>query len=182
MNIRQNLATQAAAYRGLTDAQQESWIATASQIQSKPTLGQSGTLTGLQLFTKVNCALLAIGEDTVTIPPVRSLIAPLPIDGFAITNTAGVLALKLHTTDAPPEGTMLRACAPESSGRRRGISYRLLGTLNAPANGYVDITSAYTGRFGVPAVDTRVFVSVNANVNGYEGIPLVFSGRVPASA
>ena len=46
----------------------------------------------------------------------------------------------------------------------------------------MDITSAYTGRFGAPAVGKRVFVSVNANVNGYEGIPLVFSARVPASA
>ena len=182
MNIRQNLATQATAYCGLSDAQQEAWIATASQMQTKPTLGQSGPLTGLQLFNKVNCALLAIGEAPVTIPPVKSLLAPLPIDGLEITNTAGAIAIKLHTTDSPPEGTMLRACAAESSGRRRGISYRLLGTLNTPANGYCDITAAYTSRFGVPAVDARVFVSVNSNVNGYEGIPLVFSARVPASA
>jgi hypothetical protein len=53
--------------------------------------------------------------------------------------------------------------------------------LDSPQNGYVDITSAYTGRFGAPAAGKRVFVSVNANVNGYEGIPLVFSARVPAS-
>ena len=49
--IRQSLATQAAAYDQLTDAQQEGWIAAAAQMQSKPTLGQSGPLTGLQLLT-----------------------------------------------------------------------------------------------------------------------------------
>jgi len=49
--IRQSLATQAAAYDQLTDAQQEAWIAAAAQMQSKPTLGQSGPLTGLQLLT-----------------------------------------------------------------------------------------------------------------------------------
>ena len=114
--------------------------------------------------------------------PARSLLSPLPIDGLEITNTAGVIALKLHTTDAPPDGTMLRACAAQKSGCRRGVSYRLLGTLDSPSNNYITITSAYTGRFGVPAVGKRVFVSVNANVNGYEGIPLVFSARVPASA
>ncbi len=43
--IRQNLATQAAAYDQLTDAQQEAWVAAAAQIQSKPSLGQSGPLT-----------------------------------------------------------------------------------------------------------------------------------------
>jgi hypothetical protein len=180
--IRQNLSTQAAAYDLLTDAQQAAWIAAASEMRSRPTLGQSGPLTGLQLFTKVNCSLLAIGNAAVNTPPAKSLLSPLPIDGLEITNTAGAIALKLHTTDSPPDGTMLRACAAQKSGCRRGGSYRLLGTLDSPSNNYITITSAYTDRFGVPAVGKRVFVSVNANVNGYEGIPLVFSARVPASA
>jgi len=178
--IRQNLATQAAAYDQLTDAQQEAWIATAAQVRSNPTLGQSGPLTGLQLFTKVNCALLEIGAPTVSVPPAQPQISPLPVDGLEITNTAGAIAIKLHTTDAPPDGTMLRGCAPQNSGCRRAVSYRVLGLLDTPANSYVDITSAYTGRFGVPAVGKRVFVSLNATVNGYQGIPLVFSARVPA--
>ena len=180
--IRQNLATQAAAYDQLTDAQQEAWIAVAAQMRSKATLGQSGPLTGLQLFTKVNCALPAIGGTAVTTPPAKPQLSPLPIDRLEITNTAGAIALKLHTTDTPPDGTMLRACAPQNSGCRRAVSCRLLGTLDSPVNDYIIITSAYTAHFGVPAVGKRVFVSVNANVHGYEGIPLVFSARVPASA
>ena len=180
--IRQNLATQAAAYDQLTDVQQEAWIAAAAQIQSKPHLGQNGPLTGLQLFTKVNCALLAIGQAAVTAPPAKSLLSPLPIDGLDITNTGGNLTIRLHTTGAPPDGTMLRACAPQNSGCRRGLSYRLLGTLGSPVANYVNITSAYTGRFGAPVAGKRVFVSVNANVGGYEGIPLVFSARVPAAS
>ena len=162
--------------------QQEAWIAAAAQIQSKPSLGQSGPLTGLQLFTKVNCALLAVGAAAVTAPPAKSLLSPLPIDGLQISNGPSGVVLKLHTTNAPPDNTMLRACAPQNSGCRRGVSYRVLGTLDSPQDGYVDITSAYTGRFGVPAAGKRVFVSVNANVDGYEGIPLVFSARVPASS
>jgi len=134
------------------------------------------------VFTKVNCALLAIGEAPVSVPPAEPALSPLPIDALQITNTAGAIALKLRTTDAPPEGTMLRAGAPQNSGCRRGVSYRVLGTLNTPSNGYVDITSAYTGRFGAPAVGKRVFDTVNPNVNGYEGIPLVFSARVPVAA
>ncbi len=180
--IRQNLASQAAAYDQLTDAQQEAWIAAAAQVRSKSTLGQTGPLTGLQLFTKLNCALLAVGGDPVTTPPAKPLLEVLPIDALAITNTAGTIALKLHTTGAPPDGTMLRACAPEKSGCRRGVGYRLLGILDSPVSNYITITSAYTTRFGVPAVGSRVFVSVNANVDGYEGIPLVFSARVPAAA
>jgi hypothetical protein len=180
--VRQNLASQAAGYDQLTDVQQEAWIATAAQMQSKPTLGQSGPLTGLQLFTKVNCALLAIGEDPVTLPPPKPSLDPLPIDSLVITNAAGVISIRLHTTGSPPDGTMLRGSAPQKSGCRRGISYRLLGILDSPAGAYIAITTAYTSRFGVPAVGSRVFVSVNANVNGYEGAPLEFSARVPAAA
>lgn len=180
--IRANLASQAAAYHQLTDVQQAAWIAAAANVQTKASLGQSGPLTGCQLFTKVNCALLAIGAPTVTAPPAQPVPAVLPIDALEITNAAGAITIKLRTTDGPPDGTMLRASAPVNSGVRRGTNYRLLGTLDSPTNGYVDITSAYTTRFGVPAVGKRVFVSVNANVSGYEGIPQVFSARVPASA
>jgi hypothetical protein len=162
--------------------QQEAWIAAAAQIQSKPSLGQRGPLTGFQLFTKVNCALLTIGADTVNVPPAKPLLSPLPIDGLEITNTAGAIALRVHTTGAPPDGTMLRACAPENSGCRRAVGCRVLGILPSPTGEYITITTPYTSRFGVPAVGKRVFVSVNANVDGYEGIPLVFSARVPAAA
>jgi hypothetical protein len=110
------------------------------------------------------------------------LLSPPPVDALEITNAAGVITLRLHTTDSPPDGTMLRACAPQNSGCRRSEGCRLLGTLDSPVSNYITITTAYTNRFGVPAVGSRVFVSVNANVNGYEGIPLVFSGRVPAAA
>jgi len=179
--IRANLASQAAAYHQLTDAQQEAWIAAGANVQTKASLGQSGPLTGCQLFTKVNCALLAIGAPTVTAPPAQPVPAVLPIDALEITNAAGAITIKLHTTGGPPDGTMLRACAPVNSGIRRGGNYRLLGTLDSPTGEYVDITSAYTTRFGVPAVGKRVFVSVNANAGGYEGIPQVFSARVPTS-
>ena len=179
--VRTRLASQVAAYDQLTDAQQAAWVAAGAQFQSRSSLGQSGPLTGCQLFTKVNCALLAIGQDTVTDPPAKPLLAVLPIDGLQITNTGGTVAIRLHTVAAPPEGTMLRACAPENSGVRRGSAYRLLGTLPSPVAQYIDITSLYTTRFGVPPVGKRVFVSVNANMDGYEGIPQVFSARVPAS-
>ena len=57
-------------------------------MQSKATLGQSGPLTGLQLFTKVNCALPAIGGTAVTTPPAKPQLSPLPIDRLEIANTA----------------------------------------------------------------------------------------------
>jgi hypothetical protein len=180
--IRSQLGSQASAWRQLTAAQQDAWIAAAAGCQTKSSLGQSGTLTGLQLFTKINCSLLAIGEAPLTAPPAKPTLTQVPVDALEITNTAGVIALKLHTTDAPLEGTMFRASAPQSNGTRRPLALNLLGTLGTPSNGYIDVTTAYTGRYGVPAVGDLVFVQVNANMNGWQGPRTIYSSRVPASA
>jgi hypothetical protein len=180
--IRSNLAAQARAYRQLTDTQMAAWTSAAASVRSSPSLGQSGSLTGFQLFTKVNCALLAIGEAPVSVPPAIPVLDPVPVDALEITNAAGVITLKLHTTDSPAEGTMLWGCAPVSAGVSRVTSPRLLGTLNSPSSGYVDITTAYSGRFGAPAVGQRVFVRVQPNVNGYQGPRQTFACRVPTAA
>ncbi len=182
MSIRSNLAAQARAYDQLTDTQQQAWITAAARIKSKPTLGQSGPLTGLQLFTKINCALLAIGDAPVSVPPAAAIFAPLPISSLELVNTAGDITLKLVTTDQPPESTMLWAAPPQNSGVRRAPGMVLLGTLGAPANGKVDITAVYTARFGAPAVGQRVFVAAQAVSNGWEGQRQEYSARVPSAA
>src|SRR5512139_3693225 len=99
---RSRLAQMAAAWDSLTEAQQDAWIAAAAQEQSRPTLGQSGPLTGLQLYIKLNSNLVRCGEATVSAPPQKTMQEPLPITGLTITNTAGVIALKMAcSTDLP---------------------------------------------------------------------------------
>jgi hypothetical protein len=176
------MGTQAATWRTLTDAQQQEWITLAATMQSKPVLGQSGPLTGLQLFTKVNCNLLTIGGSPVSTPPAYPQFTPLPITGLLLTNTAGVITLELSTTDSPPDGTELWAAPPQSAGTRRATTMNFLGTLDSPVNNKINITTAYTARYGAPSADDRIFVQAVANINGYKGIPLAFSGRVPTAA
>ncbi len=180
--VRQNLTTQAKAYDALTEAEQNAWIATAAQLQCKSSLGQSGPMTGLQLFTKVNCSLLAIGGDPVTAPPALPTFEPLPISALQITNTGGAIALKLTTTGSPPDGTMLWVARPQRSGTRRATSFKFVGTLGSPVSGAITITTDYTNTYGVPAVGDRIFVAANANLNGFEGPRLVFTAVVPASS
>src|SRR5512137_2741055 len=60
---RSRLAQMAAAWDSLTENQQDAWIAAAAQEQSRPTLGQSGPLTGLQLFVKLNSNRVRAGRQ-----------------------------------------------------------------------------------------------------------------------
>ncbi len=180
--VRSHLTTVTKAWRNLTEEQRLAWIAAADQYNTNSTLGQNGKLTGSQLHTKINAALLAIGGTVVTTPPAAPTFTPLPIDALEITNTAGVIAIKLHTTASPPDGTMLRASLPQSAGTYRPISLRLLGTLGSPVANYITITNQFTAKFGVPAVGTKLFVQCNANTDGWEGPPVVLSALVPEAS
>jgi hypothetical protein len=181
MLIRNRLAGVAAQWRGLTQEQRDAWTSAAKAVHSTPRMGKSGTLTGAQLFTKINVSNLTIGTPVVTDPPVRPAASILPVTALVITNTANVATLKLTTTDAPSDGCMLRGALPISQGRSSAPNMVYLGTLDTPANGAVDITALYKGRFGNPPAGTKVFVSVNQNLSGWQDVPHIFSAIVPAS-
>ena len=169
-------------YDALTDVQQQAWITTAAGYKSTPTLGQSGPLTGLQLYVRLNAARMTIGMPAAAAPPPPPAPQGSNVTGLVITNSGSAVTLKLTTSDEPPDGTMLWGAAPEKSGVRRAVSPRCLGTLDSAVNNAVDITAQYVAKFGAPAAGQRVFVQVNTNLLGWEGQRLTFKARVPASA
>ena len=182
LRIRSFLRSVASQWRGLTQDQRNAWTAEASAHQSKTRLGQSGTLTGFQLYAKINCSLLNIGEDVVLAPPAEPVFGLLPVTGLTITNTNGVITVKLTSTDSPAEGTMLWGAKPCSQGISTARGVVFLGTLNTAVNGAIDITAAYTARYGSPAVGKKVFVKVNQNINGWEDTPRQFWAIVPETS
>jgi len=145
-------------------------------------LGQSGPLTGQQLFNKINCTLALFGQEQVDVPPARPQFPSLAPQSLVITNTGGVIALKLTCPTSPGETTIVRGSKPVSQGFGKYTDFRILGMCPAPADGSADITSLYTARYGVPAVGTKVFVGVNQVVDGWEDRPVTFAAVVPASA
>ena len=181
LRVRRLLSDVASKWRTLTQAQRDAWTTEASQHKSKPRLGQSGPLTGCQLWAKINCARLMIGGDEVSVPPAAPIFAILPISGLVITNTADVITLKLTTTGAPPDGTMLWGAKPCSQGRSTARGLVFLGVLGSPGSDGVDISSGYKARFGSPKVGSKVFVRVNQNIHGWEDIPSQFWAIVPAA-
>jgi hypothetical protein len=52
-------------------------------------------MTGLQLFIKLNATLMEFGQDQVDDPPPVDLFAANAPQSVTITNTAGVIAIKL---------------------------------------------------------------------------------------
>jgi hypothetical protein len=180
MGVRRSLATTSIAWRGLTPTQRNSWTSVAKTRNSKPKLGQSGALTGCQLYTQVNATLNLVSAQNVTEPPAIPAIPPLVLTGVHITNALGVLAIYFDCPDDPTEYTLIRASAPMSQGRNTCSSFRLLGTCPAPLQNKADVTALYVAKFGTPAAGTKIFFSVNQMVAGFEDIPVEWSAIVPA--
>ena len=182
LRVRGFLRSVASKWSSLTQAQRDAWTSEAGQHQSKAQLGQSGPLTGFQLYAKINCSLLNIGEAEVLTPPASPNFGTLPVSALTITNAAGVISLKLTTTDAPPENTMLWGAKPCSQGINTAPAVVYLGTLDSPVGGAIDISAAYIGKFGSPKAGSKVFVKVNQNMNGWEDVPRRFWAIVPSAA
>jgi hypothetical protein len=182
MQVRGNLAAIAAKWDTLTEAQRQAWIATAATQQTRSRLGQSGPMTGLQLYIKINATLALFGQEQVDAPPAPPVFDALAPISLVIANAGGVISLSLTCPGNPGENTVVRGAAPLKQGVTRTSNFRILGTCPAPADGKADITGLYTAHFGVPTVGTKVFVQCNMYKDGYQSIPQVFSAIVPQAA
>jgi len=131
------------------------------------------------LFTKINCTLAQFGQPQVDAPPLRPQFPDLAPQNLVITNTAGVVALKLTCPTNPGQNTIVRGSKPVSQGVEVCKDFRILGTCPAPTAGASDITSLYTARYGTPKVGTKVYVQVNQFIDGWESLPRAYSAIVP---
>ena len=147
-----------------------------------PSLGQSGPLTGLQLFVWVNCKLGLLGQEPVDVPPAAPQFPDLVPQSLVITNTGGVVAVKLTCPADPGENTVLRASPSQNSAVRACRNFRIIGTCPAPVTGSADITGLYTAEFGAVPVGKRLFVRASTMVGGFESLAREFQARVPAAA
>ena len=182
MTVRDNLSHVSAGWRALEEIQRAAWMAAAKDAMSNPRLNQSGSLSGFQLFTKINCALAQFGQDQVDAPPAQAQFPTLAPQNLVIANASGAITLKLTCPTSPGENTIVRGAKPLSQGRETCNDFRVLGMCPTPAQGSADITSLYTARYGVPPVGKKVYVQVNQFVDGWESLRRSFWAIVPASA
>jgi len=179
-DVRRHLAEQVRRFGELTDAQRDAWNAAAATYRSHPRQGQSGPLTGLHLFIRVNCKLALFGLEPLNTPPPPPVFPELAPQNLVITSTAGVVAVKLDCAADPGENTVLRASPPQSPGRGTCGEFRIIGTCPASVAGLADITALYTACFGPLPVGRRIFLRASTMVSGFESLPREFRALVPA--
>lgn len=179
MRIRSNLGRVSARWRTLNPEQRQAWALAASEAKSRPRLGKSAALSGCQFFIKINCARAAIGLEQLSDPPALAQFGPNPVEGFAITNTRGSIALKLTVTAAPKDHVTVYGANPCSAGISFVRDFTILGPLPEPVRGVSDITDIYVAKYGVPRVGSQVFIRTRQQINGWEDAPKQTSAIVP---
>ena len=175
------LARIAARWRTLTDEQRALWIAIAREVLSRSRTGQSGALTGCQLFTKINFNLAIVREEQVTEPPARPRFRKNPVGALMITNTRGKIALKLKVSGTPAQTIIVLGYPPVSAGVSFARDFTILGLLPVPVGGVSDITELYVARYGVPLVGKRLLIRTRQQIDGWEDLPVQTTAIVPAA-
>ena len=180
--VRTMLARWAAGWRVLTEEQRLAWTAAALTHKSKSRLGQSGPLTGEQLYVRINVNLNICGEPAEALPPDPPAFTANMVTGLELLNPGGVVSIKLTCSGTSTAFNWISACPALSAGRGRPYGMNALGVMPSVGNGKSNITTLYSAKFGTPTAGKKIIVGTHQILNGWADGGLLFSGIVPASS
>ena len=158
--VRQLLASVAQAWRGITENQRKLWNLSSDNFSVTDIFGDQITLTGFNLFGRLNRNLQTINEATLTDAP-----QPVAVTGFTSLSvvadtTGGTLNATFTPAIVADVKVVVAATAPQSAGKSfvkseyRKIKIGDIGDLSP-----FDLAAAYIVVFGgLPPVGSKVFI------------------------
>lgn len=170
-NVRSLFAQNSSAWRGLTQAQRDGWIAAAPNYPFTDVFGDQMILSGNSLFLKLNQNLSNINAAGIEDAPLPVAIPSL--GEVSLTSTDGAYSFAFDNSISGAFEIMVFACANVSPGKNYVKNlYKYVGhssVLTSP----LDVTSMITGRFGQPTAGQKVFVKclVVSTATGQQGLP-----------
>jgi len=186
-NRRQILASLSAQWRGLTQAERNSWNNAGPSYPQTDNLGQTIFLTGEQLFVRCNANLLLIGQPQVTSAPTPTSFDVLSFTSLTATADDGVLSLAFTPTVPAGYEMVVRATAPVSPGKSfiADSAFRFIKSISPAATSPQAISAEYANVFGSieNAADQKVFVEMFLveQSSGLAGIAVRGFGVIAAS-
>lgn len=162
--VRADLASLAAAWRGLSDGQRKSFAAQVDNYPATNRLGEVYTPSGYQLYMTLNSNLKAVGAASIAQPLAPASFSSNAIDGFTMTLTAGALSTA-NVNFLADIATGEVALCEMSGSLSAGISspsaslFKRITTGSAD-NDQVELAADYVGTYGQPSVGSKIFIRV----------------------
>lgn len=170
LNQRARMTTNAAGWRALTSAQRAGWLSLGAGISRTDSLGQTYTMNGFMAYCSINNNKLDAGDAAVSDAP--AIVTPGDLISATITLTSVAFSVAYTATPLGAGVRLFIWVSPQlSAGRNFNGDYRLLTVTAAAAASPANILAAYTAKFGVPVVGTRIFLSLETYSGGFKGSP-----------
>lgn len=181
-SVRNRLATIAAGWKALTDAQRNAWNTAVAAFSKTNIFGDKVQPSGINLYQAVNNGLSQAGQSLVTVPP--SPVALPLLTNLTLLSDASDATMTLDFDSSIGSGFTYRIQATPalSAGISNAASkFADISTLSAAPSTPANIKAAYEAKFGsIPAAGKKVFVRVIAvsNTSGQIGVPAQTSAIV----
>lgn len=170
--VRSRLASNAAAWRTLTEVEQAGWASLGLLMTRTDALGQTYNLTGFQAYVAVNNNLAAAGDSALTAAP--ALTTPDAIASATVTLTGAAFSIAYTPTPLGTGERLFTFASPQrSAGRSFENDYRLIAVSAAAAASPANVFSAYQTRMGTPVVGNKVFMALHRYSGGFLSAPLL---------
>lgn len=174
-NARNRLSTNSQAWRDLTEAERQGWIDAAPNFPYSDIYGFSKTLSGFQLYVKLNNNLALIGEAAITTAPSPVAIPQLELASVAADDSANTVIIT-GTTPVPADFAMVVEATPNVTPGKSFVKnlFRFINAEPAAATSPFDVSAEYTPVFGDPVVGNKIFVRAFyiSTITGQAGIPV----------
>ncbi|WP_134355521.1 hypothetical protein [Flavobacterium psychrophilum] len=163
--VRDTFAITSTGWSNLTEAQRDLWNTEAPNWSGSNMFG-STKLSGKNLYTGVNVALVSAGKQLISVPGNKTLISK--IVSANVTLIAGVFNLKLSAeTTATDEVFQIHVSPQQSAGTSSCTKFVIL-TNQVIGAGIADynITALYNAKYGVINPNQKIFYKVTTVSSG----------------
>lgn len=143
----------------LTEAQRDGWTSFADSFPITDVFGESLTLTGSQMYVRINARLEEVGVARIDTAPINQDVDTLLTAVLTFDIGVGATEITFTPTPIPASHQMVIRMTPALSPGINFVNNRLRFVVSAPAaaTSPVDVETAWTNRFGtLPAAGQKV--------------------------
>lgn len=161
VDVRATLGSLAANWRGLTQAQRDSWNSAVADFKKTDIFGDIQNPSGFNLYIRLNANLAAINVAPISAPPQPTSVSVFTsVQSLSVDPTPTVSTTVVPTTLPATESLIIRATPPVSAGKSFVKSeFRQIAVLTSITAGAIDVSTAWEAKFGdtLPA-GSKIFV------------------------